>query len=326
MELDFVNFKNINDDYYHDAISQLWNEEVGFIFPISEKMMKQNIYENSMFEKSSSFLAIQDGKVIGFILAKVYNQRLSNEVIIEKYNNNGFISLFYVSRYYRKQGIGSKLLSLCEESLRKLNVKKISIGSDIDCFFPGIPNDFDNLTDVFVRKRGYQANYYTHDLVCKLSKKELTNNEIQGVTFRYCTSDDKEIVLEFFKKNFYGRWYYEAIEYFDDNDIKEEYLIAIKDNVVIGFLRINKMLINKISYNIMWANRFEKLAGFGPLGVALEHRKNGIGSTLLNIGLAHCYNESYSDVLIDWTGLVAYYQKYGFQVWKCYLYASKTLD
>ena len=81
-------------------------------------------------------------------------------MIISKYINNSWISLFYVSSEFRCQGIGSALLKKFEEEVRKTDVTKISVGSDIDCFFPGIPNDFDNLTDVFFSKRGYNVSYY----------------------------------------------------------------------------------------------------------------------------------------------------------------------
>ena len=130
-------------------------------------------------------------------------------------------------------------------------------------------------------------------------------------------------VLDFFKKCFYGRWYYEALEYFNDGDIQGEYLICLEDDKVVGFLRLNKNKIKKISYNENWNKRFDTLVGVGPLGVDPDYRKNGIAKALIFKGLIDSHNEGIKNAMIDWTGLMAIYQKYGFEVWKCYQYASK---
>ena len=75
----------------------------------------------------------------------------------------------------------------------------------------------------------------------------------------------------------------------------------------------------------MWSSRFEKLIGLGPLGVNSQYRKQGIASNLIKIALKEAKMNNYSEALIDWTGLVAFYQKYGFETWKCYQYANKNI-
>lgn len=308
------------DKKYSQEIIDLWNEEIGFIYPISSNMFNQNINNKYLFKKGS-FVVYDNNKLVGFILTKIYD----NNEIISKYINTSWISLLYVVSDFRCQGIGNALLNKYEEEIKKTSVTKILVGSDIDCFFPGIPNDFDNLTDVFFSKRGYNVSYYTHDLVNHIESYKPLNKHNDKYTYRYANKNDKDIVLEFFKECFYGRWYYEALEYFDDDDIKEEYLIVIDDNKVIGFLRTNKNLISKISYNVMWSQRFRKLMGLGPLGVNPKYRKQGIASNLIKIALEEAKKENYSEALIDWTGLVAFYQKYGFETWKCYQYANKRI-
>lgn len=329
-----VDYKIVNFDCkYSEDILNLWNSEVGFIFPISLKMFNQKINNCKYFNNQSSFVAISDGKIVGFILSKIFD----NNLIIEKYFNKGWISLFYVGQKYRKNGIGSKLLEKSEEELKSLGVQSISIGSDIHNFFPGIPNDFDNLTDVFFRNRGYNVSYYTHDLVKKLTKDDiikyhdfnsnqyLEDDKVVNVVLRYATIDDKEELLDFFKRCFYGRWYDECIEYFKNNQIKKEYLLALINNKIVGFLRVNNQLIDEISYNINWSSRFDKLVGIGPLGVDPEYRSNGIAKMLLYFSISDSAKEGYTEAMIDWTGLVTYYQKFGYEIWKCYQYANKNI-
>lgn len=339
------NYSIINyDAKYQKDILKLWNDEVGFIFPISEIMFNQKVNNCKYFKKEASFIALdKDDSVLGFILGKAFD----NNPIIEKYYNKGWISLIYISRKVRKNGIGSKLLENCENKLRDLGVTSISIGSDIHNFFPGIPNDFDNLSNSFFRKRGYVINAYTHDLIRKLTKEDMVkyqdynNNQyieeyydenlgkvcerVIDVELRYAKKTDQEELLDFFKRCFYGRWYDECWEYFQNNQIRKEYLLALVKGKIVGFLRVNNQLIDEISYNINWKDRFNKLVGIGPLGVDIEYRCHGIAKMLLYYSISDSAKNGYSDAMIDWTGLVTYYQRFGYEVWKCYHYASKDL-
>ena len=130
------------------------------------------------------------------------------------------------------------------------------------------------------------------------------------------------IKLNYYDKNM-NKLNSEALEYFNDGDIQGEYLICLEDDKVVGFLRLNKNKIKKISYNENWNKRFDTLVGVGPLGVDPDYRKNGIAKALIFKGLIDSHNEGIKNAMIDWTGLMAIYQKYGFEVWKCYQYASK---
>lgn len=316
-----LSFSNIN---YSESLSlqlmELWNHEVGFIFPFYKELFLQKSINCKFYFDEGSFVCFDNDKVVGFVISKLYD----NNPVMSKYTDKGWISLLYVSRNYRKQGIGSKLLELAEDKFRKKNVKGILFGSDYNNFFPGIPNDFDNLTEGFLSKRGYNCGRYTHDLLKDLNNvDDLKEFDLSSYNLKYASFNDKEKVLDFFKKCFYGRWYYEALEYFNDGDIQGEYLICLEDDKVVGFLRLNKNKIKKISYNENWNKRFDTLVGVGPLGVDPDYRKNGIAKALIFKGLIDSHNEGIKNAMIDWTGLMAIYQKYGFEVWKCYQYASK---
>lgn len=312
---------------YSKELVNLWNNEVGFIFSLDDEIFKQKVLDSKHIFLEGSYVAKVDDKIVGFIISKVYN----NDPIIAKYFNRGWISLIFVKREYRKLGIGNSLLDISEKKMQEFGVNSISVGADMDNFFPGIPNDFDNLTDVFFKNRGYSIPGVTHDLYKVLTKQDNVESfkdiSIEGkkVLIRYAAKNDEKGVLEFLKCCFPGRWYQEGFEYFSENDIKKEYLIALFNNEVIGFLRVNNQLIKRISYNITWKNNFKKLVGIGPLGVNKLYRKHGIAEELILFALSDAYNNGYKEALIDWTGLISYYQKFGFQVWKCFSYANKTL-
>ncbi len=321
--IEFNNYKitnllGCNDELLN--IMELWNQEVGFIFPFYKELLLQKIFECPFFVKECSYAVYDQNKFIGFIIAKVYD----NNEIMSKYIGSGWISLFYVARKYRKKGIGGKLLELAEKSLKDYGVKKVLIGSDYNNFFPGVPCDFYNLTERFLEKRGYISGGPTYDVMKSMKNYEIFSIPKSNFEIRYAEPSDKKAVLDFFEKNFYGRWYYEAKEFFEESFVKNSYLLAFDKDVVVGFLRCNKDTDLKISYNINWNKKFKKLEGYGPLGVDIDYRKMGISKELLINALNDTYNNGTTDVLIDWTGLIALYQLYGFEVWKSYLRFEKS--
>lgn len=301
-----------------EDVALLWNEEVGFIYPITELLFKHNIVNCLYFSQTTSFVAVEDDKVVGFILCKTWDGNQE----IPSYVNTGWISLFYVARKYRHQGVGTLLLAKAEEEFSKQGIKTIHIGRDVNNFFPGIPTDFAALTPIFLEKRGYIVGKNTHDLI----RYDLSNvpeytceNDI-----RFATSEDEQAVMNFFSKNFPGRWHFDARRNFA-NDLSHQYLLAWKNDTVVGFMRMSTISDSMWSYSLTWYHRFHNLGGLGPLGVDKDYRKQGIFDDMMNYGLNFFRKQGIKEVIIDWTSLMVLYQRYGFEVWKDYTYVSKMI-
>ncbi len=294
---------------------KLWNDEMGLIYPITEKAFYQNVID---YSEKDGLVAYCDNKVIGFIILKQF----SDDKLVD-YTNNLFISLFYVSKKYRRQGVGSTLFDFANNICGE---KNLIIGKDIYNFFPGVPTDFDNLTDVWLEKRGFTGYRYTHDLIARHPKSyEIKNKE---VVYKYCEDEEKDKLLEFIKKNNWKRWALEAEEYFlnkKENDEKA-YIIGLLNGEIISFVRVNTSEMNMVAYNVMWQNRFEKLGGIGPLGVDKEQRKSGLGKDVISIAINNLLEKGCKELMIDWTGLMELYSKFNFEVWKSYKYMQKNLS
>lgn len=293
---------------------KLWNEEIGFIFPIAKNIYEQNIIQ---YNEKKIYGAYDNDQLVGFFIGKKFNSE-----ILPSYQNQGFISLFYVARKYRKQGIGSKLLAMIEDYLSDKEI--IHIGRDINNFFPGVPCDFDNLTDNWLVKRGYDGGKYTHDLINRNCKKYMLKNS--KYQFQICTRLNKASLIEFMEKEFNGRWYYEVIKYFESGGDGSEYVIALNDNQVIAFARINDGKFKEHMYNTTWNKCFSNLGGIGPLGVAKEYRGQNLGYDIIAYAINSLKLRNINEIIIDWTGLLDLYQNFDFQVWKSYKYMSKRLE
>ena len=149
MNLIYKNQSDINENDLLNCL-KLWNQEMGLIYPISEKAFFQNVIN---YADKDVLVALNEEEVIGFIILK----RFDDDKFVD-YKTKLFISLFYVSKRYRKQGIGSMLIDFAEKIGRD---RDLIIGKDIYNFFPGVPTDFDNLTDVWLEKRGFSGKRYT---------------------------------------------------------------------------------------------------------------------------------------------------------------------
>ena len=91
----------------------LWNSEYQNIYPISKELFEKNIANASL---EYSYVVIDDyNNLIAFIICKFWNDEYS----IDTYDENCWISLFYVKKTNRKSGIGTKLLNLIEDAARK---------------------------------------------------------------------------------------------------------------------------------------------------------------------------------------------------------------
>lgn len=305
-------FKNQSDIKELLDCYKLWNQEMGLIYPISENAFYQNVIN---YQDKDALIAFDQDKVVGFIILK----RFDDDRFVD-YKNKLFISLFYVSKKYRKNGIGTKLFDFAEEIG---NGKDLIIGKDIYNFFPGVPTDFDNLTDVWLEKRGFKGTRYTHDLISyNPMEREIKNSEV-----KYCICDlnKKDELINFLLENKWKRWALEADDYFKNKTEADEdaYIIGLIDNKIVSFVRINTYKMNIVAYNVMWKERFFNLGGIGPLGVSSTLRKGGYGNDIISMAIKTLKERNTQSMMIDWTGLMELYSKYNFEVWKSYKYMEK---
>lgn len=311
-----ITFKKTSDIKENDLLNclNLWNNEMGYVYPISLNSFNQNIIN---YCDKDILIAFDDEKVVGFIFLKRFD-----ETSLVDYTNNLYISLFYVSKKYRRVGIGTKLFDFAEENRGN---RDLIIGKDIDNFFPGVPTDFDNLTDVWLEKRGFVGKRYTHDLVSKNPTiYELKNKKI---VYQYCEDEQKDELIEMIKANNWMRWAVEAELYFKnkkEND-NNAYIVGMDNGKIVAFSRINTYKMDLSAYNVMWKERFDCLGGFGPLGVDRNYRKQGIGFDMISVSLKSLIEKGVKTIVLDWTGLMELYAKFNFEVWKSYKYMSKSI-
>lgn len=309
-----------------NELNQIWNDEYGFIFPISDQLFRRNTIETKGFLKDASFIALDDDNPVGFITAKIYQ----HSIPIESYSGVGWINIVFVKKQYRKLGIGSTLLEKATEKLVEKGVHKIYLGKDYQNFFPGLPKDLKIFNDWFI-KRGFNGLYETNDLInnhlLKTKLHFLPYHDNHNYDIHLMKKDERDGLRVFFQSNFPGRWLVEFEDYLCNGGKGEEFIVCTTGDQIVGFCRIgtSDTPINQSAFSLTWRERFDVLGGIGPLGVDKEHRHNNIAYNLIVYAIDELKKRGCQQAIIDWTNLLEFYRLFGFELWKTYTYFEKNI-
>ncbi|WP_010677294.1 GNAT family N-acetyltransferase [Bacillus timonensis] len=309
------------DEQWVSQIVNLWNRELGADFPMREVLFKQNSIQDPNVLLSGSYVALNNqDQVVGFVVAKCVQDKketlLSQEV--------GYIQALLVDSQFRHQGIGSALLEGAEKALQKQGCNTIFLGRDPAHYFPGVPLEYED-TKKWFEKRNYEASEVASDLF-RMFKPDEKFDFIKPKDIEVSLLNNKDEFLSFMHRCFPGRWEYEAKRYFNNGGTGREFVVFRKENEIIGFCRINDEKSPIIGPNIYWAPLFtEGLGGVGPLGIDTAERKNGYGLAIVKAGVSFLRERQITNIVIDWTGLLEFYQKIDFEVWKQYQQYSKQI-
>lgn len=108
----YQSYQEEYQDQMYDVFNSLTKEEV-FFKELTSEEFKNRLFKNSFFKKEGTFLALEEGKVVGFVSSNVRDMDNNNP------NASGYINTFIVRKEYRRQGIGAKLLELAENYIKE---------------------------------------------------------------------------------------------------------------------------------------------------------------------------------------------------------------
>lgn len=306
-----------------DGVLHLWNRELGKAFPMRKELLEQNSFEAINICWDSSLAVLDDAEhVIGFIIVKCYQDQLDMDMPVR----TGWIQALVVDSRFQNQGIGTRLLEHAESKLKDKGMETVLLGRDPKHYFPGVPHVCERAA-VWFASRGYEKQGTDYDLARSYDSSEsITYPAIGGVSFDVLDENEKSELMQFLHRCFPGRWEYEAATYFQDGGSGREFVVLKKDDRIIGFCRINDADSPVIAQNVYWAPLFqEALGGIGPLGVDAAERGHGYGLAIVEAGIAVLRNRGVKHIVIDWTGLIDFYQKLGYHIWKSYDAYRKVL-
>jgi len=303
-------------------IVKLWNESIGETFPMTEKLWIQNSINEPNILKTASIAILEGNELLGFIVAKRYQENLQAAMP----SHIGWIQCMLVKESARNHGIGSRMIKHTEQIFQEAQLTEFRLGRDPWHYFPGVPVEDQHAIEWF-EKRGYVKESIETDLTRVVESTTPYTLENSENHFRVLTQEDLPSLLQFLEHAFPGRWHYEAIHYSLKKGSGREFMGFFINDQLQGFCRMNDSTSPLIAQNVYWSGLFEgELGGIGPLGINRSIRGGHYGLDLVKASANELMRRNVSNIVIDWTQLVPFYEKLGFTAWKQYQTMGKTVS
>jgi GNAT superfamily N-acetyltransferase len=305
------------------AAAAIWNAACGPDLAIRAQAVEYNTSPTTGGLQSGR-AAFEDGRPVGFVLASM----LQGDPVVAS-PQLGWLDAIAVVPQYQRRGIGSALLDWAEGWLSEHGATRMSLGASMRPFTPGLPLALGD--GGFFRKRGFAGrpgherawdlahdlrDYITPPTACKAGE----------VQIRPVRPGEEEAILGFLRREFPGRWRFEFEAHLCEGGRISDFMALWTERGVDGCCLLTledsrRPLDRFFPYALPrpWGQ-------LGSIGVSADTRGKGYGAALLDGGLRCLKDAGVAGCVIDWTGLLDFYGKFGFKPYREYLMLRKTLE
>jgi ribosomal protein S18 acetylase RimI-like enzyme len=307
------------------AIVELWNAALTPNFPLTQRLLRQTVAADPFYEAEATWVARDGERVVGYVLSKTMREAGPE---LGRFQGRGGIGALCVHPDFQRRGIGSALLDRAEEYLT-------AQGSPLTTLYyphhllPGIPDECIAARALFER-RGYTGWRECADLMRELSDFEVPEKASRAlesnptVEIRPALAQESTSIIAMVAREFPGGWTYSTQSHFARGGKASDIIVAVENDEIIGFCHTADFNSSWLLPSTYWFPLLgEKYGGLGPLGIAKEHRKRGLGLALTALAVDDLKRRGVMRMAIDWTNLVAFYEQLGFRVWKRYWQSEK---
>jgi GNAT superfamily N-acetyltransferase len=305
------------------AASAVWNAAVGGELSISPTLIAYNTQSFSGVQQEGR-MAFDGRRPVGFVLAS------RAEGVPEAASpDQGFIDLTAVHPDFQRRGVGSQLVDWAEGWLKRGGASKVQLGGGLPAFAPGVPDELH--AQGFFQQRGYkprEENPYEWDVARSMAEgPPIIRPEAPGSGgVSPARPTDKDRLDEFFTREFPGRWHYEFSEFIRLGGRLADFLLLHREDRIYGFAWIT------LDDSIRPLERYyphrlpQPWSQIGPIGISKEMRGSGWGGFLLQSALFHLRSRHVRSVVVDWTSLLGFYEKYGLKPYRRYVLMAKNIS
>jgi len=305
-----------NPDF--EALTDLWNDFYPARYAIDPDILRLNSVQSPVFDWGASSIWTEAGEVCGFVAVK----KAASSLYSGPDQDCAHISAIV----FKDPRIGVDMLADVKLALRNRGISKLVFGQDSRHFFPGCPTDAKSLQS-FLMVEGFIEGGLANDLERDLANFVNPYPAVAGSIMRYVEPDDHAALAEFMEREFPKRWNYDI-----DHKVRMEaptptvYGLFFGDRID-GFALVQQSTARVPIGGAVWRKSMGPNWGsLGPIGISQSLRGQGAGGALLGAALEQLRSEGIRNCIIDWTGLVDFYSKFGFKVSREYRSMSLNLD
>ncbi len=241
---------------------------------LSDDLFRTKVLLDPNFQPENLPVAIEDGRVIGFVLGLTRQTPLFLQGLEP---DKAWVTAFGVHPDYQRRGIGRALFGYLFERFQAQGRQTIDLSPYVPNYFvPGVdvaayPGTITFLENALGFKTLYQAISMGADLTGFQVPPEIAGLQArlereQGVTVLPVTSADLPELMPFIVRHFGWDWYRHAQDYlleiFGDTPHQTCFLVARQHGEIIGYCQ-------------------QRRERFGPFGVNPDRRNLGVGRVLL---------------------------------------------
>ncbi len=317
MTIQLLPFEPTNAAHIQAAV-RCWDAACGADLPISERFVRFNV-QPWQGERCAGQLALLDDQPVGFVLASA----LADAPLVNP-TGEGWIDAIAVLPDAQRQGIGNALLAWATGWLREQGCTGARLGGGLRPFVVGLPAALDNAG--FFTCRGFVTFSEPCDMAANLATYT-PPPEVREVdaAVRPAQRGQEEALLDFLRREFPGRWRFEAEEHLRLGGRITDFMLLWTERGVDGCCAL--------TFGDSWRpiERFYPYAlprpwgQLGSVGVSADCRGRGYGLALLDAALRRLHNNGVNGCVIDWVRRVDFYEKFGFSVYRRYLAMTQEL-
>lgn len=302
-----------------NKLAELFGQFMPDRYAISGPLLSQMTVSSPVFDWGASHaLYTTDNELVAFAAVKRSAARL--------YSGPEPDTAHLTMVAFSNPDAGVDCMAFVKSVLRNRGVTKLVFGQDTRHFFPGCPVDASQL-QLFLTVEGFEEGSEQVDLERDLQHYKAVRPVPEGAVFRMLTEDDRASMMEFFDRTFPGRWRHDVVEKVSVEGISKSVFGLLVDGQVQGFALLQDWTCSQPIGGAVWNMALGPNWGsLGPIGVAANLRGQKLGGALLDQALCELQHRGVHRCSIDWTGLIDFYGKFGFEVSRTYRTMSLKLD
>jgi GNAT superfamily N-acetyltransferase len=241
----------------------------------------------------------------------------------------GWIDALVVLPDFQQIGVGSALLRHAEHWLAEQGCRRVLPGGSIRPFAAGVLVELG--TEPFFARHGYAPatrGGRAWDVACDLrgyTSRYAGRAWPEGVHAAPARPGDEEVLLEYLRRSFPGRWRYEAEEFLRSGGAITDFVLLWTPERVEGSCHLTFEDSIRPMDRFFPARLARPYGQLGSIGISEPHRGKGYGGLLLDTGLCYLAERGVAGCVIDWTGLLDFYGKFGFRPYRQYAMLAKTI-
>jgi len=301
-----------------NQVLALWNTVLP-VDAITLETLEARVLLDENFDENTFLVARTEEAITGFIVG-TYARRVPLRDH-DPEGNRSWITAFGVDANYRRQGIGTMMVTELLSRFKSLGKTECCVATYAPGYFtPGIDTKEYPGAITFLKKLGFiegerplsmDASIALFKISSEIKEKEAqlreTGIEIKPYDRSYLLS-----FLKFMETEMPADW--QRVARTNLRDLTrgffqpDQIFIAVKNDEVIGYCQ-------------------HEGAHFGPFGVARKYQGKGIGTVLLGRTLERMHAKGHHDAWVLWTDDIAakVYQKFGFKETRRFLVLTKRL-